>query len=187
MDSSDTEAFDGKIKTGWGWVLAYAVLVIIVGLLALANPAITGLATGVMLGVVLLVYGGFSIFAGFSSLKGRARWIEILLGVLAVIAGLIVIFNPFAGAISLVWAIGAWLLVAGIFEVISAIKAQYDRGWRLFLGVIDVLLGAFLLFSSPATGLAFLAITVGISFLFRGIFLAMLAFGLRRLGKDIGK
>ncbi|MPT48978.1 MAG: hypothetical protein E2598_11255 [Sphingobium sp.] len=185
MDQSDRDIFQGKIKTGWGWVLAYAVLVTLIGVLALTNPVITGLATGVMLGVTLLIYGGFAIAAGISSLKGRARWLELLLGALALITAFIVLINPFAGALSLVWAIGAWLLIAGILEIISAVKTQYDRGWRLFLGVLDSILGGFLLFSSPATGLSFLAAIVGISFLFRGVFLAMLALGLRRIGKDI--
>lgn len=171
------------IRTGWGWILAYAVLVILIGILALANPIATGIATGVLFGLMLLLYGALAIAAGLSSLSKRARWVEILLGVLALIGGFIVLFNPFAGALSLVWAIGAWLLVAGIFEIVGAIRVAQDRGWRLFLGIIDALLGALLLFSGPATGIAFLAIAVGLSFLFRGLFLILLALGIRKLAR----
>src|SRR3546814_9481448 len=32
--------------TGWGWILAYGVIVFLVGLLALFNPLATGMATG---------------------------------------------------------------------------------------------------------------------------------------------
>src|SRR3546814_8432388 len=116
------------------------------------------------------LYGIFAIIAGVSSLSRRARWIELLLGVLGIVAGAVTIFNPFAGALSLVLLIGAWLLVSGIFEIVSALRIAHDRAWRLVLGVLDVVLGGLLLFSGPGTGLVFLAFCVGISFLFRGVF-----------------
>lgn len=168
-------------RTGWGWIFAYGVIVILVGLLALLNPLATGAATGLLIGAMLIVYGIVAILAGLSSLSRRARWIELLLGVLGILAGAITIFNPFAGALSLVLLIGAWLLVSGVFEIVSALTIAHDRAWRLLLGVLDVVLGGLLLFSGPATGLAFLAFCVGISFLIRGAFLVLLALGLRRM------
>ena len=75
------------LKTGWGWILAYAVLVIAIGILALVNPIATGFATGVLVGGMLLVYGVMAIAAGLSALSNRGRWIELLLGILALIAG----------------------------------------------------------------------------------------------------
>jgi uncharacterized membrane protein HdeD (DUF308 family) len=86
---------------------------------------------------------------------------------------------PHGGAVTLVWMIGAWLLIAGIVEVIHALQAARDRGWRLFMGIADIVLGGLLLFSSPLRALAFLAAAVGLSFLIRGVFLALLAFRLR--------
>jgi uncharacterized membrane protein HdeD (DUF308 family) len=166
-------------RWGWGWVLAYAVLLVLVGILALANPLATGFATGLLLGFLLVVYGVMAIAAGFSALAGHARWIELLLGLIAVLAGVFTLFMPHVGAVTLVWMIGAWLLIAGIVEVIHALQAARDRGWRLFMGVVDVVLGGLLLFSSPLRALAFLAAAVGLSFLIRGVFLALLAFRLR--------
>ncbi len=170
-------------RAGWGWILAYAVLVGLIGILALFNPVATGFATGLLLGLLLLFYGGSAIASGLSSLSRRARWIEIVLGLLALVAGVFILFNPLLGALSLVWVIGAWLLVAGIVQVVAAFRAPHDRGWRLLLGVVDAVLGALLLFSGPVTGLAFLAIAVGISFLFRAVFLGVLALGIRRMAR----
>ena len=169
--------------TGWGWILTYGVIMLLVGLLAFLNPLATGVATGILVGLLLVVYGALSLIAGFSSLSRRARWIELLLGVLAILAGAVTIFNPFAGALSLVLLIGAWLLVSGFFEIVSAVSIAHDRAWRLVLGGVDMVLGGLLLFSGPATGLFFLAFCVGVSFLFRGIFLVVLALGLRRIGR----
>jgi uncharacterized membrane protein HdeD (DUF308 family) len=169
-------------RWGWGWVLAYAVLLVLVGIVALANPLATGFATGLLLGFLLVFYGVMAIAAGFTALAGHARWIELLLGLIAVLVGVFILFVPPLAAVSLVWMIGAWLLVAGIFELIHALQAARDRGWRLFLGLVDVVLGGLLLFSGPLRALAFLAAAVGLSFLIRGVFLALLAFRLRSRG-----
>lgn len=56
------------LKTGWDWILTYAVMVITVGILALVNPIATGVATGILLAAVLLLYVGMAIAAGLLSL-----------------------------------------------------------------------------------------------------------------------
>lgn len=168
---------------GWGWILAYGIAVLLIGVFALANPIATGFATGILIAFVLISFGVFAIATSFSSLKGRARWIELLLGLLALLAGLATLFLPYVGALSLVWMIGAWLLVSGVLEIASAIRFPVDRGWRFFLGVVDTLIGLWLLMAGPVTGLAFLAVLVGISLLLRGVFIIMLALALRRFAQ----
>lgn len=167
----------------WGWVLAYGILLLLIALVVIANPLVAGVATGLLIGVVLVIYGIAAIAAGWTSLSQRARWVEVLLGLLALVAGIFAILNPVAGALSLVWAIGAWLTVSGGFQIAFALKARHDRGWRLFLGVLDVVLGLILLFSNPATGLAFLAVIIMISLVVRGVFLILLANTLRKLSQ----
>ncbi|MFC0205486.1 HdeD family acid-resistance protein [Novosphingobium soli] len=164
----------------WGWVLAYGLLLAAVALIVLLNPLVAGVATGLMLGVVLIVYGVAAIASGVTALSARGRWLEILLGVLALVAGIFAVADPIAGALSLVWAIGVWLVVSGGFQIAFAVKARHDRGWRLFLGVLDVLLGLVLLFAGPLSGLAFLAVIVAVSLTVRAVFLIQLAMALRK-------
>ncbi|AOR76669.1 DUF308 domain-containing protein [Novosphingobium resinovorum] len=164
----------------WGWVMAYGVLLILAALIVLLNPLVAGVATGLILGVILIVAGVAAVAAGWTSLSSRARWTEILLGVLALLAGIFAVADPVAGALSLVIAIGLWLVVSGVFQIAFALKARHDKGWRLLLGVLDVVLGMVLLFSSAATGLAFLAIIVAISLTVRAVFLIQLALLLKR-------
>ncbi|MFC0684807.1 HdeD family acid-resistance protein [Novosphingobium clariflavum] len=176
----------GSPPLGWGWVLAYGLLLIAVAVVVIATPLVASFTTGLLIGFVLCVYGVAAIAAGIHSLSTRARWTEILLGAIGLLAGLYVLFNPVAGAITLVWAIGAWLLISGGFEIAFALKARHDKGWRLFLGVLDLVLGALLLVSSVPTAIGFLAIMVAISFFMRGVFMIAVAFGLRKLGKLAG-
>ncbi|MCB4863223.1 DUF308 domain-containing protein [Sphingobium sp. PNB] len=168
-------------STGWGWVLTYGVLLILGGILAFLNPLATGFAAGVIFGAILLAYGVIAIVAGLSAFSTRSKVLELLLGVVAVLAGIFVLFDPFQGAASLAWAIGLWLFVSGFSQLFYGLKGTHDQGWRLLLGVVDIGLGTYLVISGPLAGLAFVAAIIGFSFLFRGVFLISLAFGLRRL------
>lgn len=169
-----------KMATGWGWILAYGLLVVAIGLVAWVNPVATGLATGIIIAFLLFAYGVVAIFVGVAAFAGKSRWLELLAGVIAIIAALMVAFNPFAGAVTLVWFIGAWLVVTGVVQFAGAFSSGRDRGWRIALGVLDLVLGGVLLFASPSFALAFLAVAIGISFVFRGIFLIILSFTMRK-------
>lgn len=165
----------------WGWVLAYACVMVALAIAAFLHPFAASIATGLLLGLLLLFYGAAAIASGLSTLSQRARWIEVILGVVALVAGLLTLFNPFVGALSLLWVFGAWLLVAGVLELVSAARGGHDRGWRLLLGAVDIALGAILLFSTPAVAIILLATLIGVRFLIRGTFLVALAFTLRKL------
>jgi uncharacterized membrane protein HdeD (DUF308 family) len=173
------------LSAGWKWLLAYGAFLILGGIVALLNPAATGLATGIFFGLILILYGIFALMAGFSRLSARAKILEILLGILAIAAGVIILANPYQGAASLAWAIGLWLFASGIFQLVYLLRGAHDRLWRLALGVLDILLGGLLLFSNPVIGIAFTVALVGFSFIFRGIFLAAVALGLRKLSRDL--
>lgn len=166
--------------TGWGWILAYGVLLAVIGALALLQPIATGLATGLLLAFVLISGGVLGILAGFTAKGWRSHWLDVAVGLLSLLLGLAVLWNPFLGAFSLVWAIGLWLLVCGGLEVSAGFRPALHRGWLILLGVIDILLGIYLVLAGPADALVILAVLVGLSFLVRGIFLAI--FGLRLRG-----
>lgn len=175
----------GAHLIGWGWILAYAILLFVIAALAVSKPVVASLAAGILIGFYIAAYGFMAIAAGFHSLAPRGRWVEILLGLLAVAMGLYILFNPLAGALSMVWAIGFWLLISGIVEIVMTIRSAFDRGWRLVLGLLDVVLGLVLIMSVPATGIGFIAMMIAISFAARGVFLVILAFKLRQLGAKV--
>jgi uncharacterized membrane protein HdeD (DUF308 family) len=166
---------------GWGWILAYGILLAVVGGIALVEPLATGLATGFFVAYVLIAGGFLGIVAGFSGKGWRNKWLDIAVGLLSLILGLLVLWNPFVGAFSLVWAIGFWLVVIGMLEISAAFRSAHHRGWLVLPGIIDIVLGIALLFAGPATALLLLAAVIGISFIFRGAFLVLFALRLCRL------
>ncbi len=170
-----------RASLGWGWLLAYGLLVTAVGVLALLNPLATGVATGLVLAVGLTFYGAITVATALWFLVGGARWVELMLGVAALVAAAYLFAQPLVGALTLVWVVGLWLLVSGGFHIASALRLPVHRGWRLASGVLDVVLGLFLLLDGPTTGLLVLTMIVGISFLSRGLLLVSAALAIRRL------
>ena len=162
---------------------ASAGLLLLAGCVALLHPLATSLATGLLLGGSLIAGGAFAALAGLTDLRGRGGWLYLVLGLLAVAAGLVVMFNPFAGALSLVWAIGAWLVVGGILELFGGLSARRGKLWLILFGLVDIMIGVVLMFADPFSALFFLAVAVGLSFVLRGVGLILYALALRRLGR----
>jgi uncharacterized membrane protein HdeD (DUF308 family) len=164
---STNEAGLRKRWSGWDYALGIAFLV--VGILALVEPPIASLATGIYLGFMLCVAGGFALAGGIAGIHHRGGWLGIILGVLSLAAGVLVLFNPVVGAVSLVWVMGAWFIVGGIFELGMAFNMPVGKGWLILIGIVNLALGALVVMMPPADAFIFLGYFVGISFIFRGL------------------
>jgi len=153
--------------SGWDYVPGIAFIVI--GVLAVMQAPLASLATGIYVGAMLCVAGGFAFVGGLSHIKMRGAWLPALLGLLSIVVGAAFLYNPAAGSVTLVWFIGAWLLVGGIFEFATAFSTPIGRGWLILVGLVDLALGVLILTMDPRLAFAFLGYYVGISFIFRGL------------------
>jgi uncharacterized membrane protein HdeD (DUF308 family) len=85
----------------------------------------------VLAGWILAIFIGISfLFRGFSILflgiegKGQAgRGWNIFAGIVIIIGGMIILTAP-ASIIALAWVVGIWLIVMGIFEIISSFMVR---------------------------------------------------------------
>ncbi len=170
---------DPEEAPGWAWwmLLLVALCTLAVGILLLVAPHRTLSTLAVIVGIYLLAVGalwiGASIFV--KELRGAALW----RGVLALIAGAIVIRHPSDSITVLALAVGIFLLAAGAFELVAAVEYAERRGWRIFEGLVDLAIGI-LIISWPQFGIYTFAIVLGIALLVRGAIEAWLAvMGLR--------
>jgi uncharacterized membrane protein HdeD (DUF308 family) len=90
------------------------------GVAALVWPQITALALVVLVGAWAIVSGLLEIFAA-----GRlgAGWWPIVVGVASLLAGVLILVNPRAGAYAIAIVIGLYAIVAGVLMLAEA--------WRL--------------------------------------------------------
>lgn len=175
----DSQVVD-QIGRHWGWVALRGVVAILFGLMAMFMPAIT-------LSALVLVWGAFALADGVLALiagirirdRGRPLWALIVVGLLGVGAGIATFLWPGLTALVLLYIIAFWALVAGVFQIIAAIRFRKDirNEWFLGLsGLVSILFGAMLVMQ-PGAGALALVWVIGIYAVFFGILL--LVFSLR--------
>lgn len=174
-----------ELAKKWWVLLIRGILLIIVGLLAFASP----ITWVIFVGIGMLFDGVSMLFAGFTDEPGgQSRWPLLIVGILGLLAGLIVLWNPALGGITLTYVIAAWAVVIGVLEIISAIRLreEIDNEWWLILtGILAVIFGI-LVFSNVLAGILTIAWVFGIFAIVYGILSIVLAFRVRDFGTKIG-
>jgi uncharacterized membrane protein HdeD (DUF308 family) len=156
------------------------VIGILIGVLALFFPGVTILSAAVFLGIGLVVQGIVEITAairGGAGATGRG-WLAAF-GVLALVAGVLVLFVPGTGVLVLVWGVILWFAVAGVNDLVAAASTREHRGWNIAMGIISLVAALVLLFS-PGTAVGVIALFIALGFILRGGAAVGLAMSMRR-------
>ena len=165
------------LSRNWGWLLALGILMIILGVVAMAAPVVATIAIQVMLGWLLVISGIAEGIHAFMVKEWRGFLLELLSAVLYLGVGLMLLVDPLKGAVALTLILAVFLLVEGIFKIITALRVRDHRGWGWLLasGIVSVILGVLIWAQWPASGLWVIGLLVGIQLLFTGWSLVMLA------------
>lgn len=161
---------DEEVGSRWKWFVGFGVVIAILGLIALLNVVDATLVTTIFVGF-MLVFGGIASIIGAFASSTSVGWRVLMgiLGVLYIIVGLDIIADPLAGAVALTVVIGIVLLVEGVIRLINVFTQP--SGHRVLngaIGIIDLLLGFWLLTNIPVSGVA-IGFFVGLQLLMAGI------------------
>jgi uncharacterized membrane protein HdeD (DUF308 family) len=174
-----------ELAKKWWVLLLRGILLIIIGLLAFVSP----LVWVTFVGIYMLFDGMSFLLAGFSDQPGgQSRWPLLIIGILGLLAGLIILWNPALGGITLTYVIAAWAIVTGILTIITALRLreEIDNEWWLVLsGVLAIIFGV-LVFQNVLAGILTIAWVFGIFAVVVGILSIALAFRVRDFGTRIG-
>jgi uncharacterized membrane protein HdeD (DUF308 family) len=172
----------------WGWVLAFGILSVLLGVCMLVWPSATVVVIATFLGAYLLVSGIFQVVNAFaaSELTTGFRWLIAISGVLSILLGLYA-FRSIAHSVEiLVLLIGfAWLLrgFSVLFDGIAA-KGVPGRGWAITMGILGIVAGLVVLMY-PGPSLWALTLVVGIWLIILGVAEIVGAFRLRSLAASV--
>jgi uncharacterized membrane protein HdeD (DUF308 family) len=109
-------------KDGW-WVML--LLGILVGGFALFNPPVSMMAFIYLVAFQAIMLGVFVIMLGYKVRQATTReWILYVTGALSVLFGFLVVLNPGAGGLSIVYLIASWAIVIGAFKVFFGFKVK---------------------------------------------------------------
>ena len=169
------------MRQAWPVLLARAVFAVAFGLVALIWPTITLLILAWAFGIYAVIDGATQVVDGFRRRDRPRWWISVLLGLLALAAGVLALIWPGISAVALAIVVGAWALVTGLIEIFHAVQQRRERrqpGLLLLVGLVSVVAGAVIL-AWPVHGAVALAALVGGFAVVYGILLAALALRLR--------
>ena len=118
-------AIGAKGADGRWWVLLGGVLSILIGLYALVGPVNTVLLFVYVIAFQAILFGIAMFMFGVSIRKvASSEWMLYLAGVLSVIFGLLLLWAPGIGGLSVSMMVGTWALVIGILRVVFALRVR---------------------------------------------------------------
>ena len=114
---------NAKHNAYWGFWLTEGLLDILIGIVIIAYPEIT-------IKIFIIIFGVWALISGVMHLINARKLrgvlinknVHIINGVIAVLFGILLLFNPFGGGIALTMLIGIFALIYGIFSVIIAVR-----------------------------------------------------------------
>jgi uncharacterized membrane protein HdeD (DUF308 family) len=173
------------IHTHWKLFLAEGIVMMILGALAILVPVLATLAVEIFIGWLFFVGG---VFRAASLWRSRQRpgfvW-SMLTALVAIALGLVLIFRPLAGVLTLTMVLVAFFIIEGVASIIGAIEhRQHLRswGWVLFSGLVDLFLAYLIWQGWPSSAGWAIGLLVGINMLFLGLSLVMTALAARLMG-----
>ena len=113
-------------RSGWARLgyITLGVLFIVAGIFSFANLSATtawfGVFIGTLVGILWIIEGVVSLTTVGHGSKARA-W-TIFFAIISIVAGVVLLFSPLLGAVTLFLLIGVSLVVLGIFQIVRAIQ-----------------------------------------------------------------
>jgi uncharacterized membrane protein HdeD (DUF308 family) len=182
MEAGIVEKARGIACESIGSSIALSVLLIVIGLCAVAVPFLAGVAvTGIM--AWLIVLGGvMHLWLAFHVRGTGAHLWEALIGIAYVATGGYVLLHPAAGLIGLTVVLAVYLVIKGLFELALTMTIRPLPGTGLMLvdGLVSLILAAMIWWHLPSAATWAVGLLVGIAILFSGVSRLMLVMAAKK-------
>jgi len=152
------------------WFMILGILLIILGIVAIAFPFLTTIVAKTFLGWLFLIGGVVQIIHAFSTQRWSEFFLDLLIGVLYVLVGGWLAFFPLTGIIGLTALLAATFVVHGALEAGMAFRMRPHAGWGWMLvsGIIAILAGLLIFAKLPSSAIWAIGLLVGINMVSSG-------------------
>jgi uncharacterized membrane protein HdeD (DUF308 family) len=159
------------------------VLFIVLGLVAIVEPLIAGLAIAVLAGWLLILGGVTHAVSAVRGSGGRRTGWHVLLAVLYLVGGAYFLTHPLLGLSTLTLFLATILLIEGVVWIAAYFQGRSEQGtvWLLLNGVITLLLGLMIWAQWPSSTVWAIGIIFGVNLVMTGMSLIFAGAAVRRL------
>jgi uncharacterized membrane protein HdeD (DUF308 family) len=177
----------GELGRHWGWLLAVGILSVILGTVGLGMTWMLTLASVVYFGVLLIVIGVAQLLQTFKAAGWKSTFLQILIGLLYLAAGIMVVSRPLLASLTLTWALGFALIVVGVMRIVVGVQHRGTSGWAgaVVGGIITLLLGLLILARWPSDALWVIGLFLAIELIVNGYTQILVALAARRARRPV--
>ncbi len=177
------------LSARWGLLMFQGVALIVLGVLAIAAPLLATIAVEIYIGWLFLIAGVVGLVAMFYADDIAAFLWTLVTAALSVGLGVLLLYRPIAGAVTLTLALTAFFVAEGVFQIVTSVayrKALPSTwSWLLASGVCDLILVAIIVYSWPLSAAWTLGLLAGVNLLTSGLAIVMMAFAARDAVKSV--
>lgn len=173
------------VRLHWGLFLAQGVAMTILGVFAIVWPQVSTVAVDVYIGVLFFISGAVGLVVMFFAPSVSAFLWSLLTAALSLLVGVLLLWHPVEGAVTLTLVLIAFFIVEGVFQIAGSIAYREvfpeSWGWLLVSGIADLVLAALIVAGWPGTAGWALGLIVGVNLITSGVAVIMVAVMARRV------
>jgi uncharacterized membrane protein HdeD (DUF308 family) len=159
MNKPDIEQIQRAVATSlhehWVLFLVEGIILIILGLAAVAIPPIATLAVEILYGWLFLISGIVGLITTFRMRQAPGFGWSLVSAILGIAVGIILLLWPLSGVLSLTLILIVFFLIEGIASIMFALDHKRELsgqwGWMLASGIIDLILATIIFAGLPGT------------------------------------
>jgi len=179
-------AVQSSVREHWVLFLIEGIVLVVLGLLAIAVPPIASLAIAIFLGWLFLISGIVGLITTFWIRPLPGFWWSLVSALLAIAVGVVLIGWPVRGVLSLTLVLIVFFLIEGIASIMFALEHRRQLsgrwGWMLASGIVDLILAGIIFLGLPGTAAWAIGLLAGINLVFGGAAMIAMALSARASG-----
>ena len=166
----------------WGWFLAFGIVLLLLGIAAVARSVTATVASMMFFGWVLVFASLIQFVEAFMVGKWAGFFLHLLVAILFGLVGVLMLTKPTISAEAVTFVMSVFFLIGGLYQLVAALWTHLPGwGWQALNGVLSSIMGILIIAQWPVSGLWVIGLFVGIDLIFYGASWIALALNLHKM------
>jgi uncharacterized membrane protein HdeD (DUF308 family) len=185
MAGIEIRAVGLPMRRAWLWLVLLGLALTALGLVAVIHPLTASVVTLAWIGGLFALAGLVQLLQMWTARGWRGGFWHIANGAAYLLGGLVLLFNPLAGAVAVSLIIAAILIGTGTLRLIGGIIMRPEAGWLWIAlgGAVGAAAGTALALLPPGQSALIPGMLVGAALMAEGLILLALAIAARRAAR----